>query len=47
VYNEKPDASTNEMLINNELPGLYDSTPYATVFLAYLIDTLKATGFKI
>jgi hypothetical protein len=35
------------MLINNDLPGLFDSAPYATAFLAYLIDTFKATGFKI
>jgi hypothetical protein len=35
------------MLINNDLLGLYDSAHYATIFLAYLIDTFKATGFKI
>ena len=35
------------MLINNDLPRLYGSAPYATAFLAYLIDTFKSTGFKI
>ena len=47
VYNENPDAKKNEMLINNDLLGLFDSAPYAATFFAYLIDKFKATGFKI
>jgi hypothetical protein len=39
VYNGDPNAFKNVMLINNDLPDLYDSAPYATTFLAYLIDT--------